>query len=78
MAEKAQPFQRCTSLDADADGAQSLCRSQVHTAVPCTVGQSLSLLGEHRPAATLGPQGCQGRPGENVAFCSSQISCPGF
>lgn len=38
----------------------------------------LSLLGEHCPAATLGAQGCQGRPSENVAFCSSRISCPGF
>lgn len=40
MAEKAQPFQRGTSLDVDADGAQSLCRSQVRTALPAQLARA--------------------------------------
>lgn len=79
MAGKSELFHRSASLEAE--GAWSLCRLPVHTTLLCAGRQCLSLLCEQCSAGPSHPwvhRGCQGRPSENVAFCSTQISCPGF
>lgn len=58
------------ALQAPSPCCPSLCTAD--STSPCSVSIAQQV------ALSLGPQGLWGRPSENVAFCPSQVSCPGF